>query len=489
MLRKLLLPDLALCLSALTMLYCLSIYGGRQNLFRDADTGWHIRNGERILQQSQWPQRDPFSFSRPQAPWFAWEWLADVLMNQAHAAPIAGTAGLGGVFLLYLGLLGLITWAWFQLAWASSAWFLVAALASSLMLTTSNIHWLARPHLFGWLLLLLCVLAAERGWVSLRFLPLLGVFATGVLWTNLHASFFLAPLVFGVYAADAWLRDKDPQPFALSALLLLLASLVNPYGWHLHQHVVSYLLNRDLLSLIGEFQSFQFHLPGSEPILAVILLVACSIPLLVQQKRFARAALSLLLLAMALRAARGLPLLALVALPFALGAYCEVLARFRPNWLQYNLNLRSLDRRFAGYALAPLLFLGLSAIALSPAHAEPIGFSPQQFPVQLSPQIEQLPPTARLFSSDKFGGYLIYRFAGQRQVFFDGRSDFYGTQFLKDYLLIPDTKPGWEQQWQRWNFSHALVAKDSPLAAMLPFKGWRKIGGDQVAILFEKGSN
>lgn len=490
MLRKLLLPDLAFCLSALTMLYCLTLYGGRQNLFRDADTGWHIRSGEQILAQRSWPKQDPFSFSKPQGPWYAWEWLADVWMSQAHALRFLGQHGLGGVFLLYLALLGLVTWLWFQLAWTSGVWFLVAALSSSLMITTSNIHWLARPHLFGWVLVLLLVIAAERAWVSLSMLPLLGLFAFGVLWANLHASFFLGPLTFAIYALDDWLnKGSRSRAFAAGALALTLASLLNPYGWHLHQHVIRYLLDRQLLSLIGEFQSFQFHLPGSEAVLAVVLLVACAVPLLLQQKRYARAMLCLLLTAGALKAARGLPLLALIALPFALSAYCQTFGKFYPAAQQYNWNLRALDRRFAGYALAPLLFIILSAAALSPVQAEAVGFSAQQFPVELSTQIAQLPAEARLFSSDKFGGYLIYRFAGQRKVFFDGRSDFYGAQFLKDYLLIPELKPGWEQQWQRWNFTHALVAKDSALASMLPFKGWRKIGGDQVAILFEKGSN
>lgn len=490
MLRKLLLPDLAFCLSALTMLYCLTLYGGRQNLFRDADTGWHIRNGEQILMQQHWPKTDPFSFSKPQGAWFAWEWLADLLMAQAHALRIFGQQGLGGVFLLYLALLGLISWLWFQLAWTAGVWFLVAALSTSLMITTSNIHWLARPHLFGWALLLLVVIAAERAWVSLNWLPILGLFCFGVLWANLHASFFLGPLIFAIYALDDWINQGGrAKAFAACAMALAAASLLNPYGWHLHQHVIGYLLDRQLLSLIGEFQSFQFHLPGSEPVLAVVLLVACSVPVLLQQKRFARALLCLLLVAGALKAARGLPLLALIALPFALGAYCQSFAKFYPAGQQYNANLRALDRRFAGYALAPLLFIILAAAAFSPAQAEAVGFSAQQFPVELSTQIAQLPAEARLFSSDKFGGYLIYRFAGQRKVFFDGRSDYYGSQFLKDYLLIPELKPGWEQQWQRWNFSHALVAKESALAGMLPCKGWRKIGGDQVAILFEKGSN
>ena len=36
-----------------------------------------------------------FSFSRPQAEWFAWEWASDVLFSLAHRA-----AGLKGVVLL-----------------------------------------------------------------------------------------------------------------------------------------------------------------------------------------------------------------------------------------------------------------------------------------------------------------------------------------------------------------------------------------------------
>jgi hypothetical protein len=58
---------------------------------------------------------------------------------------------------------------------------------------------------------------------------------------------------------------------------------------------------------------------------------------------------------------------------------------------------------------------------------------------------------------------------------------------MKDYLVIPEVKSGWEKQWNRWNFTHALVPVGSALADRLPLKGWREIGKDQTAILFEKG--
>ena len=48
-------------------------------LLSDGDTGWHIRTGEWILANGKVPHQDLFSFSRPGADWFAWEWGADIL--------------------------------------------------------------------------------------------------------------------------------------------------------------------------------------------------------------------------------------------------------------------------------------------------------------------------------------------------------------------------------------------------------------------------
>ena len=54
---------------------------GARTLLSDGDTGWHIRTGEWILNHHQVPLTDIFSFSNPGAPWFAWEWLWDVIFQ------------------------------------------------------------------------------------------------------------------------------------------------------------------------------------------------------------------------------------------------------------------------------------------------------------------------------------------------------------------------------------------------------------------------
>ena len=60
----------------------------------DADTGWHIRNGEIILATHSVPRTDLFSYTRAGQPWYAWEWLYDMVIAAIHHV-----AGLNGVVL------------------------------------------------------------------------------------------------------------------------------------------------------------------------------------------------------------------------------------------------------------------------------------------------------------------------------------------------------------------------------------------------------
>src|SRR5580692_5849085 len=50
-------------------------------LLGDAGIGWHIRTGQLILADHAIPHSDPFSSSMVGQPWFAWEWLYDLLVG------------------------------------------------------------------------------------------------------------------------------------------------------------------------------------------------------------------------------------------------------------------------------------------------------------------------------------------------------------------------------------------------------------------------
>src|SRR5436305_9777817 len=73
---------------------------GVKTLLNDCDTGWHIRTGEWILANRAIPAHDVFSFSKPGGPWFAWEWLSDVLFAGLNAAGGLRAVAIFGVVLL-----------------------------------------------------------------------------------------------------------------------------------------------------------------------------------------------------------------------------------------------------------------------------------------------------------------------------------------------------------------------------------------------------
>jgi hypothetical protein len=450
-LARWLIPDLAMAGALFTLGFLLFLFDGGHALFRDADAGWHVRNGERILRERQLPRADPYSWSKPGEPWYAWEWGADALMGAAH-----GAGGLGAVAWLYALAIACCTWLWFQLTWNAGGNFLVACALASPMLTAVNIHWLARPHVFGWVFVLLSLLLIGRG--ERRWLPW---FALAALWANVHASWFLLPVLLAIH--------KRPAAAAACA-----GTFVNPYGWHLHAHVLSYLRDAELLERIGEFQSFNFHSEGALQIGAALLISAGGAALLAARRDWPRALTVLLFTAIALRSARGLPLMALAALPYANAAVAA--QNWPPAFREYAANLRRHDARFRGWLLAPAAALA-ALFWLLPRSGFPAGV----FPVQAA---SHLPAHTRLFTPDKFGGYLIYRFEGRERVFFDGRSDYYGADFLKRYIRMVQLRPGWQEEWARWRFDAALLPIDYSLNSVLPLLGWTETYRDRTAAVW-----
>jgi hypothetical protein len=494
-------PDLALAVAAVTLFYCLFLFEGYRTFFRDADTGWHIRNGERLVSGGGLPRSDPYSFSKPDEPWFAWEWASDAVMGWTHAR-----AGLRGVTLLFALVISLSVWLWVRLHWALGGHFLLACALLPPMLTTTSLHWLARPHIFSWIFLLSAVWVCEKAPVRFRPAHAAAIAVASACWANMHGSFFLAPLIALLYALGLWIRpllwdsdfflDRQRSGWLVrAAAISAAATLINPYGWRLHLHLFSYLTNSDLLARIAEFQSFNFHAEGAFQVWLTLALCWLGVVLALAARHPGRALVSLFFIAVAMRSARGLPVAALLLLPLLNASLTSVLhqwtglrqtARARlDTFLAYGARLRALDARFHGAFLVPQLIL-VAALALAlPVFAASTGFSAEEFPVAAAPHIALLPPQARIFSSDKFGGYLIYRFNGARKVFFDGRSDFYGPLFMKRYLRLAEARPGWQDIWNDYNFSHALTPRDAAITATLDAAGWRRLHADSTSVLFE----
>jgi hypothetical protein len=187
-----LIPSIADVLFLSVFLY-LSLSVGK-GLLADCDTGYHVRAGEYILETFSIPKHDIFSFITPAIPWTAHEWLSEVIMAFVHRA-----FGLTGVVIFFAFVIASAYCVLFRIVREYKANILATVMVVVLVIAASQIHWLARPHIFSLLLTVVwyCLLdkyqhSGDKG--DLHFFPLVML-----LWVNLHGGFMIAFVLIGIY--------------------------------------------------------------------------------------------------------------------------------------------------------------------------------------------------------------------------------------------------------------------------------------------------
>jgi hypothetical protein len=117
----------------------------------------------------------------------------------------------------------------------------------------------------------------------------------------------------------------------------------------------------------------------------------------------------------------------------------------------------------------------------------PRDFPAIKFPVALVDRQQKKLAGARVFTSDQWGDYLLYRFYPSQRVFIDGRSDFYGPALGKLYLRVAYGHTEWRSTLDRYAVTAVLAPPEWPLASILRQEpGWRLVEEDGPAALFER---
>ncbi len=497
------LTDLAFLLPAFLIFNILS---GAKSLLGDGDTGWHIRTGDWILLHRTVPTADLFSFTKPHQTWFAWEWLWDVLFSLIHRF-----WGLAGVAFINILLLSVISALLFRLVRRCSGNDVLSLAFTIVAVCGSSIHWLARPHLFSWLFILIfshVILSAEAGKrTGLWLLPFITV-----LWTNLHGGFFVGIILLLTSAVGQALQAATEQDggwrtaytqsraYLFCAVGCGVATFINPYTWHLHQHVYRYLLDTKLLDNIQEYQSVDFRRGGALFFEPMLLLGVASV-LWCLQKRKVTAAISIVLWAhLALVSQRNIPLFFLIATPWAAYMAQDVMTRLRSvSWLrtfshavsEVGKEFHPLERveRWHAVSLLAVLFVATSFASGKPGFRA--SFDAKTFPVDAVAVLQDTHAT-RVFTYDQWGDYLIYRLYPSGQVFMDGRSDFYGAEFVTEYQHILSARYDWELYLNRFAVDTVMVKPDAPVATVLKqCRNWKLVFDNGFVIVFraDRGTN
>jgi hypothetical protein len=469
-------------------------------LLSDAGIGWHIRNGQRIIVTHTIPRFDPFS-SQIWHPWFAWEWLYDVVVGRLEAC-----CGLNGVVWLTAVVIAAVFAGTFRLAVARGTNLMLALPLTLLAISASMIHFLARPHVLSWLFALAwfwILDSTERDRIRARWLGALPLLM--LLWVNVHGGFLLGLVLLAIYwlgSVWTWVSSQETRledslrkiesgrrvrQLTGVGLLSIAATFINPYGWKLHAHIYSYLTNHFLMDHIDEFQSPNFHGIAQKCFLALLLVAVAALAAGGRKLRLSEILLALFAVYAGLYASRNIPVSSML-LVLLVGPLLPLLKSwgFVQRMSAADSGLRG--QIWAIFATAAVLLIAANGGRVGSSQWMDAHFDPGRMPVEAVNFIERSGVRAPILSPDYWGGYLIYRLYRpypHNPVVIDDRHDFYGETFLKLYLKMVHVEPGWDEFLRFHQIGYLLLPRNVALTTVISATpGWKSIYSDDVAIVF-----
>jgi hypothetical protein len=241
---------------------------------------------------------------------------------------------------------------------------------------------------------------------------------------------------------------------------------------------------------VNEFLSPNFHKPM--PFKYLLLLFVTILAISKKPLEFIEVVLVLLFTNMALFSARYIPLFAIVVAPI-LSKQADSMITIAPEngWIS-SLKKRAgriatIDASAKGYGW-PVAGV-LMVLFLVAAGGIEFRFDEKIKPVAAVEFLMKEHIDGHMYDNDEFGDYLIYVTYPRYKVFFDGRSDMYGTKRLKEFQELTIFGPGWEKIVEKYNIRWFFIGSDSVLTRYLLEKPeWRLIYSDNVANIHVKNS-
>lgn len=474
-------------LFGLATFWSLCLLAGRKSLVC-ADTLWHVKVGQIILDRGRILDYDIFSHTVPGQPWISHEWLAEVFMALCY-----NLAGLPGVALAFFLMVGLTITLLFKAAQQlSDEWSAFCVVSIAALFAQS--HLLARPHIFTWLFCALFLYLLIQNDRRLWLLP-----ALTALWGNLHGGVLLGLILQGAFLSGRFLdsvcdrsnkglRRDDAQP--RRPLYVFLASMLalgcNPFGYAL------LLFPFQVSAAIFSQGIDEWRAPNLQEMWYVRVWLIMLATLVACQGRKITWTWRLLLaffVYQGLGHVRHLSIAAMVLAPWTAWALHDFSGRFlkgpKPSPAGVATSARS----------GPVLMATSFAVLFLLSMWKPAGWqeiAAQRFPLPVSYSqgaISYLQangfPGEHLLNEYSLGGFLIFSLEPPPKVFIDGRADMYGEKVFSDYAQLTLLQPGFERILAEYAIDWILYPRDALLVRFLEHQpGWQVVyRDDQVAIL------
>lgn len=459
---------------------------------RPFDYFWALVQGRAIIQRAAIPAENLFLHTLPaDTPFFDQPWLGQLTMYAGYR--IGGHAAGLVVFAACLALTMGILLDTALRDGASPRWAaIVGLLVTPLLAYGSSV----RTQMFAYP----CFAVVMRG-ATLRptnaglrwWLP--GMVAT-VLWSNVHGSFVLAPLVVALSAVGGTF-GPSPGETGYSRLrhglrdsgLLVLATFVNPRGPAIYGYLVG--LPGAVRADVDEWLAIN---PRTMVGMGFLLVAVTGLILaLVKRHRLSLASFvpHLVFAVLCLQSQRFVCWWALSAV-IALGRLIEPaeMAERRPGPSWANTGLLGVFTLMtaACFPGAPLFERATMRARLPYPEARALS---REIPWRTVSQLAH-GYTGRLFHTQAVGGLVEWTLAEERPrpvAFVDQRFELVPAWLWRDYFAICDAQPGWRVLLDRYAVGTVLIDETNASGLLTAIAGapdWREIGAEFGYHLFER---
>jgi Flp pilus assembly protein TadD len=463
----------------------------------DPDFWWHLKTGEWIWQHKAIPHTDPFSYTFRGAEWINYEWLFHAVIY-----PIYQLSGFGGL-IVFETIVVLMTFLILFLACrevdGGKRWLTITILFMALLAAWGRFS--IRPQIISSLLLafylyLLILHREER--ITTRKLMLF-LIPAHILWVNVHGSFLLGMFLVGAYALGRFVplalrhhrdlkpafQDRKLQGLLLVCLILLMASLVNPYTYRIF-FIPLKTAGSETLQGIAEWVPVDIRFLGLFAIEYTmwfrILFLIGAISFLIWRnnlKKVEDVVIFALFSYMAFKHIRFGADFALVASPIIVHNLIQLQWRGRGwNWVRF-------------LPLCVIIAFSLNEVRTS-VKMDRLGFGVwRDYPETTVNFLKEHDIKGKIFNTYGHGGYLIWNLWPDIPVFIDGRTPtVYDQDFFWLYTLAYQKREIWEKAVKHYGIEVVLVQDDrergylSLLSWLDKSDVWRLVAFDDVSNLY-----
>ncbi len=409
----------------------------------DTDIFWHLAAGREIFSQKRFLFFDPFAYSLASPKWIDLHWLFQVVVYGLYSIgnekallvfKLLSVAGAAGILCA---------------VHRSMRYVVIASFLTALLFWEARYLMCLRPVLITVLCMATYFYLFENAPLRANKRILWLCIPLQILWTNSQGLYMIGLFIIGAYWLEnivhlAGKKEKIPNVMILLPVAAVLSCMVNPYGVAGLQLPFSLInrINPDGRNIFSAYIAENiplFSLSGYDAVYRSVVVVTALIAVLffVLNRKEIRIAHYLLFAGfgfLAVMAERNVLLYIVCVIPI-IGYHASRCAA-----IDTAASVLRTKRRWASIlgaaALLALLFAVVQhsiVIATYPPHRF---LSPFRFPEKISEYLKQNPYRGKIFNDIRYGGYLIWNFYPQKQVFIDGRLIIRPREFFRDYLTL-----------------------------------------------------